>query len=74
MENFLPGGVAMAQLQFHFRSRLNWKWWAVLILFSCGLVGFLSGVDVSERSGLPESDFFTKAYYAFGLFVLGGLV
>lgn len=30
-------------------------------------------MDVSDRPGVPESNVFTKAYYAFGLFVLGGL-
>jgi Trk K+ transport system NAD-binding subunit len=65
--------MAVAQFQLYFDNRLNWKWWGALLLFSCGFLGFLSGVGVSERPGIPESDVFTKAYYAFGLFVLGGL-
>ena len=63
----------MSQLQLHFKTNLNWKWWGVLILFTCGFVGFLSGVEVSDRPGLPESSIFTKAYYTFGLFLLGGM-
>lgn len=63
----------MARLQLHINTRLNWKWWGAFFLFSCGFLGFLSGVDVSERPGLPQADALTKAYYAFGLFVLGGL-
>lgn len=63
----------MNLLQRYLDADLSWKSWGALILFSCGLLGFLSGVDVSERPGLPDEDFFTKAYYVFGLFVLGGL-
>ena len=63
----------MAKFQFHFSNRLNWKWWAVLILFSCGFIGFLSGVEVSERADVAATSALSKAYYTFGLFVLGGL-
>ena len=33
----------------------------------------MAGVGVSERPGVTEADLLTKVYYAFGLFVLGGL-
>jgi len=37
------------------------------------LWAFESGVDLSQRPGLPEADWPTRLYYAAGLFVLGGL-
>ena len=63
----------MARLVFRFDPELSWKSWSAIAIFSCGFVGLMAGVGVSERPGVPETDLFTKAYYAFGLFVLGGL-
>lgn len=49
-----------------------WRGLAFALAFLAAVIGFVLGVDASERSlagaGLPE-----KAYYALGLFVLGGL-
>lgn len=49
---------------------LVWRALAFVAVYLIGLVGFLSGTGVSERaiSGFAES-----AYYAIGLFVLGGM-
>ena len=63
----------MAKLVFRFDPELSWKSWSAIAIFGCGFVGLVAGVGVSERPGVPEADLFTKAYYAFGLFVLGGL-
>lgn len=63
----------MAKLAFRFDPELSWKSWSAIVIFSCGFAGLLLGVGVSERPGVSEADLFTKAYYAFGLFVLGGL-
>lgn len=63
----------MKNLVLRFDADLSWKSWSAITIFLCGLVGFAMGVDVSERPGIPEADFFTKAYYSLGLFVLGGL-
>ena len=63
----------MAKLVFRFDPELSWKSWSAIAIFGCGFAGFVAGVGVSERPGIPEADLFTKAYYAFGLFVLGGL-
>lgn len=63
----------MAKLVFRFDPELSWKSWSAIVIFGCGFAGFVAGVGVSERPGIPEADLFTKAYYAFGLFVLGGL-
>ena len=63
----------MARLVLPFDPELSWKSWSAIVIFGCGFAGLVAGVDVSERPGIPEADLFTKAYYAFGLFVLGGL-
>lgn len=63
----------MERLVLRFDPELSWKSWSAIAIFSFGLVGFLTGVGVTERPGVPEADLFIKAYYAFGLFVLGGL-
>lgn len=63
----------MAKLVFPFDPELSWKSWTAIAIFGCGYVGLLAGVGVTERSGVSEAGGFAKAYYAFGLFVLGGL-
>jgi Trk K+ transport system NAD-binding subunit len=63
----------MAKLVFRFDPELSWKSWSAIAIFGCGFVGLVAGVGVTERPGVSEADLFTKAYYAFGLFVLGGL-
>jgi len=63
----------MAKLVFRFEPELSWKSWSAIVIFGCGFVGLVAGVGVTERPGVSEADLFTKAYYAFGLFVLGGL-
>ncbi len=63
----------MAKLGFRFDPELSWKSWSAIAIFGCGFVGLVAGVGVTERPGVSEADLFTKAYYAFGLFVLGGL-
>ncbi|MCC6522493.1 MAG: NAD-binding protein [Polyangiaceae bacterium] len=52
---------------------LGWRGVALAFVFACGLAGFLAGVDVSDRAGLPAAPLAVKIYYAFGLFVLGGM-
>jgi Trk K+ transport system NAD-binding subunit len=51
---------------------LHWRWALALAVFSCGLAGFQSGVEVSERD-LADVNLATKMYYTLGLFILGGL-
>lgn len=52
---------------------LRWRWAFLAIVFACGLVAFIQGVDVTDRRGVPSAAFLTQAYYTMGLFVLGGL-
>lgn len=63
----------MARFVFPFDPELSWKSWSAIAIFGCGFAGLAMGVGVSERPGLPEMDLLTRAYYAFGLFVLGGM-
>ena len=50
----------------------HWRWTLALVFFACGLVGFASGVEVSERD-IRDAGVLTKAYYSLGLFILGGM-
>jgi Trk K+ transport system NAD-binding subunit len=49
-----------------------WRVAAFLVVFLLGFVGLLLGVEVSERD-IAGSGVAAKAYYALGLFVVGGL-
>ncbi|MEE4144830.1 MAG: NAD-binding protein, partial [Halieaceae bacterium] len=52
---------------------LSWKSWTAIIIFGCGFYALVAGTGVSERPDVTGADLLTKAYYALGLFVLGGL-
>ena len=54
-------------------TNISWRWFAAVILFSCGLVGLTSGVSLTERPDIVASAVWVKAYYALGLFVVGGM-
>ena len=56
-----------------FSPKLNWRWITALTLFLLALVGFGSGVSLTERPDVTTSNLLTKAYYSLGLFVVGGL-
>ncbi len=64
--NFLPTARRLIS------PSLSWHWILTLAVFSCGLVGFQSGVEVSERD-ITNVDLATKVYYTLGLFILGGM-
>jgi Trk K+ transport system NAD-binding subunit len=58
------------------RRSLAWFGWRGLLfglVFGCGLAGFLSGAEASERPGVSQAYLLTKIYYTLGLFVLGGM-
>lgn len=52
--------------------RINWRWFAAILLYGAGLGGMLLGVGLTERD-LTDASLLTKAYYTLGLFVVGGL-
>ncbi len=51
---------------------LRWRLGLPVLAFVLGVVGFLSGVEVSERD-LTGAGLLAKLYYTLGLFLLGGL-
>jgi voltage-gated potassium channel Kch len=51
----------------------GWRGLLLVLVFGCGLAGFLSGAEVSERPGVSQAQVLTKIYYTLGLFVLGGM-
>ncbi len=53
--------------------KFNWRWWGAAVFFACGFVGLLAGTSLSERPDVLTSGWLTKAYYALGFFVVGGL-
>ena len=58
--------------------RRGWRWFqprglALVVVFSCGLVAFFMGAEVSDRPSVATSPAITKVYYTLGLFVLGGM-
>lgn len=63
----------MINLVSRFDPELSWKSYTAIAIFALGYTGLVVGVEVSERPGVAEADLFTKAYYALGLFVLGGM-
>jgi Trk K+ transport system NAD-binding subunit len=53
-------------------QNFSWRWIIALIVSFCGLIGFLSGVEVSERD-ISDAGFITHLYHTLGLFILGGM-
>jgi voltage-gated potassium channel Kch len=66
-----PGFQAVHDLQLRWGSILG-RGLAFLAVFLAGFVGLSLGVEVSERD-ISEAGPAARAYYALGLFVLGGL-
>ncbi len=58
---------------FSFDFSSHWKWWTAGVVFISGFLGFFLGVEVSDYPGMAETSTPAKAYYAMGLFVLGGM-
>jgi voltage-gated potassium channel Kch len=53
--------------------RTRWRSLAALFFFLAALVGFETGVAVTERPEIVDSGLLTKAYYSLSLFVVGGV-
>lgn len=53
--------------------RLGWRWGLALLFFLFAMIGFSSGVSVTERPDIVDGPFVRMAYYSLGLFVVGGL-
>lgn len=50
-----------------------WRGVCALLLILLGVIGFESGVSVSERPEIVDSDLLTKTYYSLSLFVISGV-
>jgi Trk K+ transport system NAD-binding subunit len=60
----------------HAAGRWRWFRWRSALLLSTlalGLIGFLSGVGVSERPDVVDASVLAKLYYTAGLFIFGGM-
>ncbi len=55
------------------RAMLGWKWYAAALTFLMAIVGFRSGVDLTETVHVGAAGLLTQAYFSLGLFVIGGL-
>ncbi|MEL6185589.1 MAG: NAD-binding protein, partial [Myxococcota bacterium] len=56
-------------------SRNGWPWRLALLLIALllGLIGFTSGVGVSERDSVRGAGILAHLYYTLGLFIFGGM-
>jgi len=50
-----------------------WRAAGALFFFFGALLGFASGVSVTERPGVVDAGLLTQAYYSLSLFVVGGI-
>ncbi|MEM7160291.1 MAG: NAD-binding protein [Myxococcota bacterium] len=58
------------RLKFNAR---RWRLVLPVLAFALGVIGFLAGVDVTERPGVADANLLTKLYYTLGLFLFGGM-
>jgi voltage-gated potassium channel Kch len=65
--------IIPAMQQSYKPSRFPWLPAGAITVFLLALLGFESGVSVSERPELASADTLSKAYYALSLFVVGGV-
>lgn len=56
-----------------FQFPIGWRWVMAVAFFCCAMLGFSSGVSLSEDPDVYSRSILAKAYYSLGLFVLGGL-
>ncbi len=54
-------------------KKFPWLAAGALFFFFGALIGFASGVSVTERPGVGEASLLTQAYYSLSLFVVGGV-
>ncbi len=60
-------------MELKYQQPISWRWIAAAGFFLCGFVGLMAGIPLSERPDVVDSGALTKAYYALGFFVVGGL-
>jgi len=64
--------LALSKLEraWHF---FRWRTIVVALVWLTAFLAFTAGAGTTERPGIPEADWTVRAYYAVGMFVLGGL-
>lgn len=72
MDPFRSLGIEVPPIRWH------WPWFrgrTILLAatIALGLIGFLSGVSVTERPGVVHAGLLVKVYYTLGLFLFGGM-
>jgi hypothetical protein len=55
------------------KPRISWRLLGAVCFFLCGLLGFASGVIVTERPDVATAGLVAQAYYSLSLFVVGGV-
>lgn len=55
------------------KSKFPWRPAGALFFFAAALLGFASGVSVTERPEVASASILTQAYYSLSLFVVGGV-
>ena len=58
---------------YHSKHKFPWRSAGALFFFFSALVGFASGVSVTERPEVATANLLTQAYYSLSLFVVGGV-
>ena len=72
--SILPVGVPNANQSMNRNWQgLLWRAFPVLVAFSLGFFALQMGVGFGQRSGIPDSSLWVKAYYLIGLFFLAGV-
>lgn len=59
--------------EYYSKNKFPWRSAGALFFFFSALIGFASGVSVSERPGVATANLLTQAYYSLSLFVVGGV-
>ncbi len=55
------------------RATLGWRWYAAALTFLMAIIGFRSGIDLTDTPNVGAAGLLTQAYFSLGLFVIGGL-
>jgi len=55
------------------RVTLGWRWYAAASMFVIAIIGFRSGIGLTDTPDVGAAGLLTQAYYSLGLFVIGGL-
>ena len=66
-------GIIRTMQKQYSSEKFPWLPTGAIVIFLLALIGFESGVSVTERPELASAGIMAKAYYALSLFVVGGV-